>query len=43
MEEMILFLENKIKSCEELGGMELEKFAFIVSLKKARKILKESI
>ena len=38
MDEIIEYLEKKIKACDELGGMELEKFAFVVTLKKVRKI-----
>jgi hypothetical protein len=38
MEEIIEYLEKKIQACDELGGMNLEKFAFVVTLKKARKI-----
>lgn len=38
MDEIIEYLEKKIQSCDELGGMQLEKFAFVVTLKKARKI-----
>ena len=38
MDEIIEYLEKKIKACDELGGMELEKFAFVVTLKEVRKI-----
>lgn len=38
MDEIIEYLEKKIQACDELGGMQLEKFAFVVTLKKARKI-----
>ena len=33
---MIEYLENKIKSCDELGGMEKEKWAFTQCLKHYR-------
>ena len=38
MDEIIEYLEKKIQACDELGGMELEKFAFVVTLKKVRKV-----
>lgn len=38
MDEIIEYLEKKIKACDEIGGMQLEKFAFVVTLKKVRKI-----
>lgn len=40
MDEIIEYLEKKIKACDELGGMELpeEKFAYVMTLKKVREI-----
>ncbi|WP_372938620.1 hypothetical protein [Seonamhaeicola sp.] len=38
MDEIIEYLEKKIQTCDEIGGMQLEKFAFIVTLKKVRKV-----
>ena len=40
---MIKYLENKIKGCDELGGMEKEKWAFIQCLKEARKLVKNNV
>jgi len=37
MEKLIVYLEKKIEGCNELGGMEKEKWAFIQCLKEARK------
>jgi hypothetical protein len=37
MEQLIIFLENKIQSCEELN-MPLEKWAFIQCLKEAKSL-----
>lgn len=39
MKKLIKFLESRIDSCDKLGGMEKEKWAFIQCLKEARKIL----
>lgn len=37
--KIIEYLENKIKGCDELGGMEKEKWAFQQCLKESRRIL----
>ena len=37
MENLITWLEKQIEGCDDLGGMEKEKWAFIQTLKKVRK------
>jgi hypothetical protein len=37
MENLIAWLEKQIEGCNDLGGMEKEKWAFIQTLKKVRK------
>ena len=43
MEKLKQFIEKKIRSCDELGGMEREKWAFIQVLKYIRKNEKTKI
>ena len=41
MEQMIEYLERYIKNCDDLGGLEKEKWAFQQCLKEARNIVGE--
>lgn len=43
MENLIAWLEKQIEGCNDLGGMEKEKWAFIQTLKKVRKERKEQL
>jgi len=40
--DIIKFLERKIKSCDEFGDMRKEKWAFQVTLKEVRKLQKQN-